>query len=820
MAGWADNIFSNLPPGKPLPGSPRRPKLPDNTPLFPVDPRTVVGGLMDQGAQGVGHAIDYATGQPVGEGFSQPTLGREAYQMLTSPTFGGGVSPMAGASTLAVAPLAARAAQASRGARTAEEVATGARTAATDADAAAQVQRAAQASPGQAALDQMVSGSQAAPTAAPSATQIATGGGRALTDIAPDIRNMPVDQGIAQARTEQHLVPAGNVGRSGYIGGPPDVQTYEDLVQRRAQVDAYIDQHLGGADWYDRSRAGTNEATGGDPQMNRWMTALHGSMSAGVSPASETAFALRESGSRVAGEPMRGQYQNASDAFSRAIDANDPSLMQGGPKTLEYASHVNPNQPSYAPTATGVNDFRYGNLWGYRPADAEMREGELSFGAPQHRWLDYETALAADRANQRQLGGRTDWTGEQIQAVPWVTQKSEDLGIPFEEANKTAPDFYPNYQVSATFEAQPGRRLAESGHLPGSVDMTPEQREAYANAPGSDWTDPTGRDVIYGGGRVGDTGVGVPTLPTLTGTGRYGDETNPQRIARPIVPMRTSSAADRMPDVPLGTKDLYPYTTNFLNTGEYIRTLMDANEMGGWTKTIDKQPPGATNSVFVPLARDAKPEEMDALAKAGEPFGLPHVNSTAGGLTVQNFDGAPTLKPKQRNALIDAIGDAAPDDAGDPRMVRSVTGSATPAYTTPGAFTATEALLGPDYMGRNPATWDFFANNKGIGSVAGQLAQRDASLPSEIGQQGQDFWNLRMLAAADPGSDGLTWADRLKSAVQQRAVPASVTVGGSTVALYPTAGLPATPPQQQTPGMSLNSLPPPDWLRQYYGGGL
>lgn len=819
MAGWLDNIFSNLPPGRPLPGSPRRPKLPDNTPLMPVDPRAVVGGLMDQGAQGVGHAIDYATGQPVGEGFSQPTLGREAYQMLTSPTFGGGMSPMAGASTLAVAPLAARAA---RGARTAEEIATGARTAATESDAAAQAARAAQASPGQAALDRMTSGQAAAPT--PSATDIATSGGRALTDIAPDIRRMPVDQGIAQARSEAHLVQAGQGGRSGFVGGPPDVQSYDDLVRRRSEVDAYIDQHLGGADWYDRSRAGTNEATGGDPQMNQWMSALHASMSAGVSPASETAFALRESGSRVAGVPMRGQYQNASDAFSRAIDANDPSLMQGGLKTREYGSHVGPDQPPYAPTATGVNDFRYGNLWGYRPADAETREGELSFGAPQHRWLDYETALAADRANQRQLGGRTNWTGEQIQAVPWVTQKAEDLGIPFQEANKTAPDFYPQYQVSATFETQPGKSFAESGwHLPGSVNMTPEQREALMNAPGSDWTDPTGRDVIYGGGRVsgpaGQTGVGVPTLPTLTGTGRYGDETNPQRIARPVVPMRTSSAADRMPDVPLGTKDLYPYTTNFLNTGEYIRTLFDANELGGWTKTIDKQPPGATNSVFVPLNRDARPEEMDALAKAGDPFGLPHVNSTAGGLTVQNFDGAPTLRPKQRSALLDAIGDAKPDDAGDQRMVRSVGSGVTPAYTTPGAFTATEALLGPDYMGRNPATWDFYANNQGIGGVAGQLAQRDASLPPEVGQQGQDFWNLRNLAAADPGPDGLTWADRLKTAVQKRAVPASVTIGGSTVALYPTAGLPSSLPQGQAQGTTLNS-PPPDWLRQYYGGGL
>ena len=135
-----------------------------------------------------------------------------------------------------------------------------------------------------------------------------------------------------------------------------------------------------------------------------------------------------------------------------------------------------------------------------------------------------------------------------------------------------------------------------------------------------------------------------------------------------------------------------------------------------------------------------------------------------------------------------------------------------------GAGTATQSML--DAVGDNP----FFTQNAGIGQAAGALAQRDKTWAPQInaqgnaiGEQGQDFWNLRNLAAADPGPDGLTWADRLKTAVQKRAVPASVTVGGSTVALYPTAGLPSPLPQGQQ-GTTLNS--PPDWLRQYYGGGL
>ena len=248
-----------------------------------------------------------------------------------------------------------------------------------------------------------------------------------------------------------------------------------------------------------------------------------------------------------------------------------------------------------------------------------------------------------------------------------------------------------------------------------------------------------------------------------------------------------------------------------------VRSTFGAQEAGGAHKLWEKQPPGAQNAVFVPLNRDAMRPEIDALSAAGEPFGLPHVTSTNGGLAVLNFDGAPKLSTKDRSGLMDAINEAKPDDAGGHRMVRANTVYAAPNYTTPGAFTATQSML--DAVGDNP----FFTQNAGIGLAAGALARRDASLAPEIGEQGKDFWNLRNLAAADPGPMGATWADRLKTAVQNRAVPATATVGGATVALYPEAGLPATPqqqapPQQPPPGTSLNS--PPDWLQQYWRGGL
>ena len=625
MAGWDDSIFSNLPPGRPLPGSPRRPKLPANTPLMPVDPREVVGGLMDQGAQGVGHAIDRATGQPVGEGFSQPTLGREAYQMLTSPTFGGGMSPMAGAgATLAAAPLLARA---SRAGRTAEEIATGARTAGADADAAAQAQRAAQASPGQAALDRMTGASQpaarsaseiaSAPVAAPLDPALTTAGNanvagyRTMAEV-PDIRDMHVDDAVKAAQGNPHLIEAGGSSGGAFIGAPRTVQSFDDLQALRDRFDARLKENLGGADWYDRFRSGEAQATGDDPTKNLWSSKMHGTWSQGVNPESEAQFVVKEGTGAIAGVPTKAMYANQHDAFMRAIEAGDPDMMQLGQKTGEYASHINPDymriNPN-APGATGVNDFRYANEWGYLPNDGTLRDGEVTLNPAQHRFLDYETALAVDRANQAKLGGRSDWTGEQIQATPWVSQKAAALmrdrpGLSaddaFAEANKTTPDFYDKHAANVTTEMQPAPAGVIPGHAPNADQMTPQQRIDYANA--VKWgSGPGGRDVI-GEGAIPRTGVGMLTLPSEQGTGLWRKDenspydSNPLEIGRPLVGFNSSTSL----------------------SGDVSKTISDAQK----AKTSQPSPPYAllTGDRAIPLGQAPTGKDINAAIKGAAPF--------------------------------------------------------------------------------------------------------------------------------------------------------------------------------------------------------
>ena len=256
--------------------------------------------------------------------------------------------------------------------------------------------------------------------------------------------------------------------------------------------------------------------------------------------------------------------QSRARFLNAAIDADNPALAQTGKKTGQYAAQINANQPN-PEGATGVNDFRMGQEMGFKNADAEERAGEFSLSPSQHTFMDYETALATQRANAANLGGRNTWTGEQIQASPWTIQKAGALqGMrknltdeqAFAEANKTPSDFDEKHAVDATYEQQPAAMLAATGHTPQAGSMTPQQRIDYANNQGASWasapsfgleTGELPRDVIYGQGRIGNSGMGLPTLPTLSGTGYFknaaGDlENNPMFVARPLTPFHAAGS--------------------------------------------------------------------------------------------------------------------------------------------------------------------------------------------------------------------------------------------------------------------------------------
>ena len=614
----------------------------------------------------------------------------------------------------------------------------------------------------------------------------------------PSIRNLPVDEAIKIARKEQHLIPTepGNPN-SGFIGGPRDVANKRQLNALRNNFDEYIGADPRGGDWYDRYRAAVNEVTGGDPRANAWMAAQQGQWSAGVSPQSELAFTLKENNASIAGMPVKAARPAQFEAHNRAIEMKDPNEMQLGKKTGEYARLINPDQ-LVPPGATGVNDFRHARNFNYTEAGGDAQRAALT--GTQHSFLDYETALAVDRAKKANLAGRSDWTGEQLQAAPWVRQKALDIleqrpaiferhlaeqlalakatGLEgdaamasatsqakklayeeaFQDANSTIADFYDKHTAFATHEAQPG---SVTQHLPGSVNASQEQRNAFAADPRSSWAfAPGGRDAIYSGLGIPDTGVYMRVRPTKPMQGMYETpagvlETNPGEVARPLVAFNSGKAKS----VPEADRAL-------LNAGEATRAYIDAQNAGAWHKPWAGGADSLSTSYFLPMNRPATVEELTKLRGSLAPHGLGDVLDTGQGITATSFyPGAPELSRKTRAEVERAIELARPEGSTGAQRVKIEPGVDTgylsyeKEFANRGSGDATRELL--KNVNQTPEIRAAFNRNADIPKKALANLERDEAWTQHWGVTSEDIQRSRRIIGEGPG-----WVDRLEQALK------------------------------------------------------
>jgi hypothetical protein len=503
----------------------------------------------------------------------------------------------------------------------------------------------------------------------------------------PDIRPLPTADSIRIARTEPHLIPSPVSSEGGFVGSPRNIKTKADVEAQRRYLDEYVARDARGGDWYDRQRAAIAEVTGFDPRYPDigggipkkhadWMAAQEGQNSAGVSPETELLFGLRPSIGDIVGLPQGGHYPAQDAAQRAAIAANDWSKYQLAEKTDEYRRFSNPNQPR-PPGATGVNDFRHAVNLGYTEPSGIPQKAGLTKG--QHTWSDYETALMVDRANKAKLGGRSNWTGEQIQAAPWVVQKADAIfeksgqgwmekymkdGLSvtearakayedaFQEGNKTIGDFLDKHTMNITSEKMVGSKVAARGHLPGSANWSDAERRAYsldydprAMAPGF-------RDPIYSGMQAGDSGVAMRVRPSIQNQGMYKAQGEPVAFEEGLV-HRPLAAFDVGPG---GTKSLTDADKLMFNTGELWRALVGGQNAaaghivwrGGRTKDM--------NAVAIPTAGRSTPDELLGVKSVSDLYGMPDVVDRGKGLTLMNPAGdAPDLKDKTFRSLVDTL---------------------------------------------------------------------------------------------------------------------------------------------------------------------
>ena len=405
--------------------------------------------------------------------------------------------------------------------------------------------------------------------------------------IAPDFyRKMAIEEGdaavIEAASRGDHLKRTS----TGYVGAPRTVTGPRALNAMRKDIDKDFSDAAEAVNWADPTRKGTwydrakafQKQSNEDYQLPRSLE-QHSVYSAGVSPESELAFALKHRNSRAVGTPGMAMRSDGMRTLDSAVAENRPALL--GPKIEEYGIKLDPREPNTG--QFGVNDFR--RLQGMHYTDPLGNPWKAGASATQHPFVDAETALQVNRANQAGVGGRNNWFGSQIQELPWVYGKAQDIyekgknarfageradGVTkaIIEANNTQFDYAKKHAGSATAEGVAG---ASTGHVPKILSASPEEKLAYTKEGSMIQPSPEGGasvDALY-------SALGLRQMRPINAEGFYKNslgqvETNPVEISRPLW------------DFPTGSKDglINKNTHEVVKAVEQYRALLAAQEAG------------------------------------------------------------------------------------------------------------------------------------------------------------------------------------------------------------------------------------------------
>ena len=457
----------------------------------------------------------------------------------------------------------------------------------------------------------------------------------AITDV--NLRDMTPEEALTVSRTGAHLKRDKN---GQYIGAPRGINTPKKLQDLRASFDDLVAEGVEGKDWYERAQRGIMEVSGGDKTRADRLSQVLALYSAQADPDANLNVALNQLGQYSAGAKTKTpRLPDQEKAFYKGVDTEEGIKL--GPKTGVFESKMNPFAEE---TTTAVNDIWQARAFGFKNKDGTPWSSGLS--PQQHAFLDAETVLAAERANTRMLGGKSDWDSATVQAAPWVSAKGKELHKRFhkkfptlesglEGAAQTYFDHHKKYTVYGTSEQVPG---VGTGHLerPKSDGMVSEVGEEGVIKYSSDspsWSDPeTQQDIIY-------RATEMPVRKSTDATGHYvnpqGDvEINPAEVSRVLASTTEQKGFG---------KTLRSQDQSLFNAVESLRAYVDAQNMGAWHKPIPIADSGvqsgaATSFRVEGLDRALTREEMRSLSEIVEPHGKLMISDTGDGVTIFNFN--------------------------------------------------------------------------------------------------------------------------------------------------------------------------------------
>jgi hypothetical protein len=441
----------------------------------------------------------------------------------------------------------------------------------------------------------------------------------------PELRGMDPAQAIEIARTEPHLIqrPDGS-----YVGAPANIKSPADIQAMRVSVDAAVARGASGSDWYNRVLKFIDEISGRDPVRGRQLAEEYAVFSAQSDPNTNLGFAQQATNARMRGTPavkvrtgqQAGRFNDARAAQEDFLKRVQTEALAG--RSLEDLYHQFPNMAegkktgifrqhmdqSALPGTTGTNDIWHARVFGY--VDPKTgKPWDKAIGEAQHKFLDYETMLAIDRANKANLGGRSNWTAAEIQAAPWVWSKGESLinrfklspEEGFRRANETYPDFADRYTADMPREQRP---YGASGVGYGS--MTPEEwTSAAPRTNPANQLDPQLTHLGF------NTRASIPGYGAWQPSPRLPVENNPVEVARPMIDLANVNKQ----------RVVHPGTLAALESSTAVSNLTDLQAAAGATYWDKQAGSNVRRGITIDLGRGTTKDEataLDALATKHE----------------------------------------------------------------------------------------------------------------------------------------------------------------------------------------------------------
>lgn len=446
----------------------------------------------------------------------------------------------------------------------------------------------------------------------------------------PDLRNMTTEEAIKAASSNPHIM-TGAEGQ--YVGAPRGIGTPDRLQIMRENFDKDVATGAEGADWYPRAREYNISSQGDSPARQSLAAGEQALWSAQANPDTNLGWAQLARNNYEAGHPLEKirtgaqarNYIESRQAAEQAAERNAINDMighNGGPsldetpmgsprlgkKTGIYGQHLDPTVPF---ATTGTNDIWHARGFGYTNNDGGTFSRALT--PQEHRFLDYETMLAVDRANAQKLAGRDDWTAHEIQAAPWVAGKGRSVGMA--EASKTYPDYARKYNINVTHEQIPGQ---STGLMPHMINASDAEKQAFHNA--ATWKDSMGRDRLY-------SDLNMYVSPDQEQVGSYVNsagklENNPVTVSRP--------GGGSFEFNEKGNPVLSKLMQRTMDTTQGLRGLMDFQEGSPYHKIVTHGGGPDRTSLDIKVGRPLTKEEMNKAYEVANKHGFDLANSENG----------------------------------------------------------------------------------------------------------------------------------------------------------------------------------------------